>query len=190
MDSETFGRAVSASRPVIASVTPERMGESTTCESWKVADLVNHMIEAPAFAATVMETGDFAQHKGDGTDHVQAGDYLAAYDAATERALAAFRADGAMQKIVKMPFGELPGSVFLGIASGDAFMHGWDLAKSIGGDTDLDPELAAEILEAVTPLLPDEMRGPDGKAPFGPLVEVPADARAIDRLAGFLGRRP
>jgi uncharacterized protein (TIGR03086 family) len=190
MDSETFGRAVSASRPVIASVKPEQMGDSTPCESWKVRDLVNHMIDAPAFAATVMETGDFANHKGGGTDHVEAGDYVAAYDAVTERALAAFRADGAMEKMVKLPFGELPGSVFLGIASGDAFVHGWDLAKSTGGDTDVDPALAAEILEAVTPLLPEEMRGPDGKAPFGPVVEVPADASATDRLAGFLGRRP
>jgi uncharacterized protein (TIGR03086 family) len=190
MDSETFGRAVQASRPVIASVTPEQMGDPTPCASWKVRDLVNHMIAAPAFATTVMETGDFANHKGDDIDHVAAGDYLAAYDAVTAGALAAFRSDGAMDKMVKMPFGELPGSVFLSIASGDAFVHGWDLAKATGADTDLDPELAAEILEAVTPLLPDEMRGPDGKAPFGPLVEVPADAPATDRLAGFLGRRP
>jgi uncharacterized protein (TIGR03086 family) len=95
-----------------------------------------------------------------------------------------------MDRIVKMPFGELPGSVFMTIATGDAFMHGWDLAKSIGGDTNLNPELATELLESVGPLLPDQLRGPDGQAPFGPLVEVPADAPAADRLAGFLGRRP
>jgi uncharacterized protein (TIGR03086 family) len=189
MDSETFGRAVKASRPVIASVTPGRMDDPTPCESWNVRDLVNHMIDAPAFAVTVMETGDFSKHKGDGTDH-SAGDYLAAYDAVTDRALAAFRADGAMDKIVTMPFGELPGSVFVCIATGDAFMHGWDLAKATGGDTDLDPELAAELLESVAPLLPDQMRGPDGQSPFGFVVEVPTDAPAVDRLAGFLGRRP
>jgi uncharacterized protein (TIGR03086 family) len=189
MDAETFGRAVETSRPFLASLTPEQMDTPTPCQSWKVRDLVNHMINAPAFAVTVIETGDFSNHKGDETDYAAA-DYLAAYDAITAHALAAFRADGAMDKIVKMPFGELPGSVFMTIATGDAFMHGWDLAKSTGGDTDLNPELAAELLESVPPLLPDQLRGPDGQAPFGPLVEVSADAPAADRLAGFLGRRP
>jgi len=182
-------RAVTASRSVVTSVTPDQMDRPTPCQSWKVRDLINHMIEAPTFAAIVMENGEFISSGSDPVDH-SAGDYVAAYDAATTRAVAGFSEDGALEKMVKLPFGEMPGGIFINIAVGDAFMHGWDLAKATGQATDLDPDLAAEILEAVAPLLPEQMRGPDGQTPFGYKVEVASDADAIDRLAGFLGREP
>ena len=147
------------------------------------------MIEAPTFAATVMETGDFKNGSGESVNHAS-GDYLAAYDAATAAALAAFRTDGALSRVVTLPFGDMPGEAFANIATGDAFVHGWDLAKATGLPADLDPQFATEILVAVTPMLPDQMRGEDGKAPFGPIVEVPPDASPTDKLAGFLGRHP
>jgi uncharacterized protein (TIGR03086 family) len=189
MDKETFVSAVASSRPVVASLTPAQMLDPTPCSSWRVKDLVNHMIDAPTFAAVVMETGSFENMSPESVDHA-AGDYLTAYDSATSRAAAAFEVKGALDKIVKLPFGEMPGSVFLSIAAGDVFAHGWDLAKATGIKAVLDEKLAGEILEAVRPMLADEMRGPDGKAPFGPLVVVADSAPASDRLAGFLGRQP
>jgi uncharacterized protein (TIGR03086 family) len=147
------------------------------------------MIDAPTFAATVMETGDWANHSGESVDHVS-GDYLAAYDAATARAVAAFRAEGALTKLVKLPFGEMPGEAFANIATGDAFVHGWDLAKATGRRADFDPELASEILVAVRPMLPEQMRGSDGQAPFGPEVKVSDEASPADKLVAFLGRQP
>ena len=90
-----------------------------------------------------------------------------------------------------MPFGEMPASAFATIATGDAFVHGWDLAKATGQPASgLDPGLAEELLVAVVPLLPDSLIGADGTAPVGPTVEVAEDASAADRLAGFLGRHP
>ena len=44
-----------------------------------------------------------------------------------------------MERLVRLPFGELPGAVFLGIAATDTFTHGWDLARATGGDERLDP---------------------------------------------------
>ena len=189
MDADTLQRAVKMSREIVASVQPGQLDDSTPCQSWKVRDLLNHMIDAPTFAATVMETGDWANQGGEPVDHAS-GDYLAEYDAATARAVHAFRADGALSKMVKLPFGELPGAAFANIATGDAFVHGWDLAKATGGPTDLDPELATEILGAVRPMLPDQMRGSEGQAPFGPEVIAPAEASPADKLAAFLGRQP
>jgi uncharacterized protein (TIGR03086 family) len=115
---------------------------------------------------------------------------MAAYDAATARAISSFRAEGALSKPVKLPFAEMPGAVYASIATGDAFAHGWDLAKATGRPTDLDPGLAEELIVAITPLLAGQLRGPEGQAPFGPQVAVPGHAPAADRLAGFLGRQP
>jgi hypothetical protein len=36
--------------------------------------------------------------------------------------------------------------------------------------------------------IPDQFRGEDGKAPFGPAREAPTGATAADRLAAHLGR--
>ena len=190
MDSDSFARAVRSSRVVLAAVRPEQLDDPTPSASWKVQDLINHMVQAPGFAATVASTHDFSNHRGDDADHAS-GDYLAAYDAATGGALDAFLSEGALEGTVKMPFGELPAPAFATIATGDAFVHGWDLAKATGQPaSELDPELAEELLVAVVPLLPDSLRGADGAAPFGPPVEVAANASAADRLAGFLGRLP
>jgi uncharacterized protein (TIGR03086 family) len=189
MDAGDLQQAVISSRSVLASVQPEQMDHPTPCRSWQVRDLINHMIGAPIFAAVVMETGDWRNQTGDSADHA-AGDYLAAYDAATARAIRSFQAEGALSRLVKLPFADLPGAVYASIATGDAFAHGWDLAKATGRSTDLDPDLAERLLAAVRPLLPEQMRGPDGQSPFGPEVAVPEDAPAADRLAGFLGRQP
>lgn len=87
-----------------------------------------------------------------------------------------------------MPFGELPAGMYLGLATNDVFTHGWDLAKATGQQTDLDPDMAAELLAAMEAGLPDARRGPDGVAPFGPKQSAPQGAGAADRLAAFLGR--
>jgi len=47
---------------------------------------------------------------------------------------------------------------------------------------------AEQLLGALGAMLGDELRGPDGVAPFGPSKEAPASASAADKLAAFLGR--
>lgn len=190
MNTDDLQRAVASTRTVMASVRPEHMNKPTPCGSWTVRDLITHMIDAPVFTAVVMETGDSSSHSGTPADPALGG-YLADYDAATSRAIGAFRTAGAMSKMVTLPvIGQLPGSSLVILATCDAFVHGSDLAKATGLRADFDAVLAADLLEAMRPLMTPQMRGADGKALFEPEVAVPSDASPIDRLAGFLGRRP
>ena len=117
------------------------------------------------------------------------GDFLTAFDAGYKRALAAFQADGAMAKIVHLPFGDMPGAAFVGIAATDTFTHAWDLAKATGKSTDLAPELAAQLLAGAKGAIADAFRGADGVAPFGAEKMAPAGATNADKLAAFLGRQ-
>jgi uncharacterized protein (TIGR03086 family) len=112
---------------------------------------------------------------------------VASFDAGSADCLAAFRAEGVMGKMLTLPWGEMPGAAFAGLAATDTFTHGWDLAKATGQDTDLFPELAAGLLEAAKTSISDGFRSPEGSV-FGPEQPAPEGSSNADKLAAFLGR--
>jgi uncharacterized protein (TIGR03086 family) len=189
MSTEGLERAQAVTRAILANVKPDQLDDDTPCQSWKVRNLITHVVGANYWFAESMNAG--ASPENDTTEDTDfaAGDFVATYDDAAKQAVAAFGAPGALDKNVKLPFGEFPASAFLGLATSDVFVHGWDLAKATGQDTDLDPELAGQLLAGARASIPDQFRGPDGVAPFGPEVQAPADASVASQLAAFLGRR-
>lgn len=74
----------------------------------------------------------------------------------------------------------------LPILTTDVLVHTWDLARAVGVDDTLDPELCRQAWDTVAP---NEamIRGSDM---FGDAVPVREDAPLQDRLLGFLGRDP
>ena len=70
---------------------------------------------------------------GDAIDFATA-TFVTEFNKGAARAVKAFEADGVMDKTLRLPFGELPGGVFVDIATGDTFTHGWDLARATGSD--------------------------------------------------------
>jgi uncharacterized protein (TIGR03086 family) len=190
MSTEALARTFAMTRGILAQVTPEQYAQPTPCASWDVRALANHVVEGANWFALCVEAGGAPDpDPTKGVDYA-ADDLLAAYDQGVAASLAAFGAPGAEERIITLPFGVLPGAVFMGIATNDVFTHGWDLAKATGQPTDLDPEMAEQILVQVRGFVSDALRGPDGQAPFGPEVEAPPMAAPADRLAAFLGRRP
>jgi uncharacterized protein (TIGR03086 family) len=178
-----LSRAFASTRAVLEQVEPGQLDAATPCASWDVRALISHFIGSARWAA-VMMSGEGEQAGPDD----ELGDYLARYDDCVKAALAAFEADGALGRTVQLEFGEFPGAALLSIAATDQFMHGWDLARALGLDADLDPGLAGELLSQARVAVPDSFRGPDGAAPFGPIVEARAGACPADQLAAFLGR--
>jgi len=116
------------------------------------------------------------------------GDIVGEFDKGAAASVASFSQDGVMERTLHLPFGDMPGSVFVGLAATDTFVHGWDVAAATGQSTDLAPALAARLLEQARVALTDAMRGPNGKAAFGPEQTPSAAASNADRLAAFLGR--
>lgn len=186
MVTENLSRAFASTRSVLANVTPAQLDDATPCKSWSVRELINHIVGGAHWFGASTEAGEGAEQ--DDRDWTE-GDMVASFDAGVARAVAAFGAPGAQEKIIKLPFGEFPGAIYMGLATSDTFTHGWDLAKATGQSTDLDPELAGQLLEAAALLVPDQFRG-DEPMPFGPKVEAPAGASNADQLAAFFGRQP
>lgn len=81
----------------------------------------------------------------------------------------------------------MPGDMAASMILWEYQVHGWDLAQAAGLPWSPDPDaLQASIAFAPNMLTPD-FQG-DGKI-FGPAIEVPDSASAMDRLAGMSGRR-
>ncbi len=194
-------RAFQSTRGILAKVQPGHLDAPTPCASWDVRALVNHFVGTARWWAVTVSASGKASGKASGAagdvDYAvgdvdyAAGDFVAAYEESTELALAAFGAEGALDKMIRLPFGDFPGAALLGLATTEQFTHGWDLARALGHHTDLDPELAATLLSQARIAITDAYRGPDGQALFGPARQAPAaasPATPADQLAAFLGR--
>src|SRR5207249_1206962 len=143
-----------------------------------VADLIGHVVAGNArVAGNVVTTGN-------ATDVVALESAHA--DSATD-AQTVFGAGDGLTRTFDVPFGNVPGSIFVGLRTTDVLTHAWDLAHATDQDTDLDPELARAMHEWSRNAVRDDLRGRG--SPFGPEQPEPAGAAPADQLAAFLGRR-
>lgn len=177
--------ALDSTLAVLHRVERGDLGKPTPCTLWDVRALINHFVGTARWWAGMVSSDDSLT--GADEDYT-AGDFVAAYEASIRVARGAFGAEGASERIVKVPFGAFPGAVVQGFAATDQFTHGWDLARALGHDTDLAPDLAVALLDLAEHTFSDPLRGTGPDAPFGPARQAPAGSSAADRLAAFLGR--
>jgi uncharacterized protein (TIGR03086 family) len=190
MGTEGLAAAFATTRRVLANVTVDQLDDPTPCTSWNVRRLVNHLVGGAHWFEITTNAGASPDDDDTEDSDFTAGDMVAAYDTATAGALVAFGADGALDRIITLPFGTFPGAAFMGLATVDHFTHAWDLARATGQSTDLDAALAQELLAAARGMISDDLRGPDTVAPFGPEVMAGTAVCPADQLAAFLGRNP
>ncbi|MBJ7609091.1 MAG: TIGR03086 family protein [Candidatus Dormibacteraeota bacterium] len=184
MDDAVWGieEALQAIDPVMTAVTTDDLDKASPCDGWTVGNVTTHLLNglnerAAAAAGTGIATVD---------DAATLNDVPAAWRNTRERLLAALQAPGAMDREVRGPGGRtVPLRMLVKILPIEVMLHGWDIARGSGGSTDLDPQLAARLLETGRPLIAQFGRG----TAFGPEQPAPADAPAADRLAAFYGRR-
>ena len=180
-----YEQAAGIAKDVLANVKSDQLDDPTPCSSWKVRDLINHLVGGSYFFAAAMN----GESPGDGSDapDFASSDFRAAYEQGSKLAVDAFAAPGAMARTVTVPFGEFPGAAWMGLAATDTFTHAWDLAKATGQSTDLAPELAEQLLAGARQAISNDIRG-DEPLPFGAEKDCPDGATPADRLAAFLGR--
>jgi len=180
-------RAIAQTEAVVAAVSPAQFDLSTPCSEYDVRALLSHIVGGLNRVAIVGEGGD-ALARPARADGVPDDGWLAAYRAAADRAVAAWADDAGLDALVEVPWGKIPGRFALAGYVQEVLTHGWDLAKATAQPTEGDPELARWALAGARRILPPENRG--GDIPFGPVVEVPADAGPYAQLAAWLGRHP
>ncbi len=180
-----FERSAGRFADRVDQVGPEQWGSSTPCSEWDVRALVNHVLGeqlwAPHLVAgeTIAEVGD--RYEGD-----QLGDDPAAtFRAAQAQAASAFR-NADLDAQVHLSFGDVPCRVYLEQMLSDAEVHGWDLARAMGDEARLDPEVVGAVLPGA--LEQEQLIRESGL--FGEPVAVADGADKAVRLLGLFGRQP
>ena len=154
-----------------------------------VADLVQHLVGGLDQFAAVPAAGESetAAATGSAVSAVEHHEAPTVYLTSCKRLVKAWTAPGALGRSYAMPWGETPGVMLVGFMVIEQVTHGWDLARATGQEPSFGDELAEATLELACSYDDEAIRVP---GMFGPAVAVPSAAAAIDRLAGFLGRRP
>ncbi|MGZ4688685.1 MAG: TIGR03086 family metal-binding protein [Acidimicrobiia bacterium] len=180
-------RVVDETTVVVNDVSEDQLGNPSPCEGWTVRDVVNHITGGATMFAISVEEGsvpDDLLGKLMGGDNV-GDDPQGAWAIAADRAMRAFELPGALDKMVTLPFGEMPASIALNIAVFDVLTHAVDIARGTGQSIE-----DAELLEAAIGM-GRQMIGPELRIPgvFDPEQPVSGDASPEDRLLAFAGRK-
>ncbi len=149
----------------------------TPCAEWDVRNLVDHTLAWQAKGGSLL-----------GAD-------VAADEHDWERIRASYAdllADAARLAGTVPEFGGIPKPNLAAFLVGDLLIHSWDLARSIGVDETLPPDVVAATTDGLRHVPPDLLRGtnPLGQKMMGPAVEVSDVASVQDTMLAFTGRTP
>ncbi|MEX1107251.1 MAG: TIGR03086 family metal-binding protein [Ilumatobacteraceae bacterium] len=147
------------------------------CEGWVARDIIVHV------GSNILPLGTTLQ----GTDRREfapGDDIVAAWNDARDTFTAGLTT-GDLTANVPGPFGPMPAGDLIGrFVAMDLLVHTWDLARAVGGDERLDPDVVAAAYSGLKPM--DAMIRQPGV--FGPKTEAPEGADLQTEFLCFLGR--
>jgi uncharacterized protein (TIGR03086 family) len=179
--------AVDQAVAVIGLVRPDRLADPTPCSEYDVRHLTGHLVAVLRRIGYVAGGGHAFDVPSIVLDLPDDG-WSPAAEANAADLRTAWADDAVLDRVLRLPWGEVPGRGAALAYVQELSTHSWDLATALDRADVLDPALAELALVAAQRFLPAKPRG--GPIPFEAPVEVPADAPAYDRLVAWLGRDP
>jgi uncharacterized protein (TIGR03086 family) len=181
--------AVRTSLELVERVTPADLARPTPCAAWTLYGLLAHMAtQHHGFAAA--SAGD----DGPAPWRLRplGADPVATYREAAAEVLAAFRAEGVLDR--EFPLPELsarlrfPAAQAISFHFVDYVVHAWDVAATLGLPVRFEPEVLTPALAVARAVPGGERRLAPGAA-FAPAVSWPA-AGPLTEILALLGRSP
>jgi uncharacterized protein (TIGR03086 family) len=164
-------------------VTADQWSAATPCSEWDVRTLVNHVAGEYLWVPELM-AGKTVSEVGTRLDGDLLGDDpLAVLASAARSAQAAADNPDSLTRTVHLSFGDVPGAEYLKQMAIDSVIHAWDLARAIGADEQLDPELVDFAFDELRKVAENWRAG----GAFGPAKD-PADESNQARLLALTGR--
>jgi uncharacterized protein (TIGR03086 family) len=179
--------AATAMNSVIADIKADQWSAPTPCSAWTVADVVDHVIAGNWLFASALRTNEApSSPAADGDDHgTGPSDRFDAYRRSIDELHEAFGAPGVLDRIVSVPFGQVPGAVARHLRVIELVVHGWDLARATDQRIEVPDDVVRAELEFSRQAL---SQVPPDRSPFGLPQPVAEDASALDELTALLGR--
>lgn len=177
---------------VVAAIEPAQFPAPTPCADYDVRALLNHVLYwSPVLEAAANGVAPPADRPpntevAERTANLVGADWREQLGASVEALAAAWARPEAWEGTGTFIAGEMPAAVLGAMTLVDLTVHGWDLARAIGVDYPVSPELGDALWHAAATL------GAQGRAAgaFGTEVPVAEDASAFERALGVFGRDP
>jgi uncharacterized protein (TIGR03086 family) len=188
---DDLATALAATERLVADIGPGEWDLPTPCTAWSVRDVVNHVVGGNLLFARVLGGEPLPPRDeliaASRTDRL-GDDAVGAFRASAAAVLDAFRSEGALERMVTVPAGTVPGIAALHLRTVEALVHGWDVAQGTGRRLEPSPTLVEQELAFTRDMLQRLPARPQGQGPFAPEQPAPDDAPPLDRLAALLGR--
>jgi uncharacterized protein (TIGR03086 family) len=185
---EILDRAASGFAATRDQVADDQWESPTGNDGQNVGQLVDHVIGGNRMAAVILGGGSRTDGMAAFARSADDDDPISAFAQSRLEQAGAFAEPGALERIVHHPAMDMPGAQLLGFRTVEYALHGWDLARAIGADDQIDPIVVDEVwalLVATAPML--AASGMFGTGPSGTLGD---DAPLQDRMLDISGRRP
>ena len=190
-----LGAAAREVASLLDGVTDDQLAGPTPCPDYPVAALLDHLMGLSlAFTWAARKT----TATGGGSEESRPGLATAEHLDPQWRILLprrlgelvdAWRDPTAWEGITEAGGVRMPAELMGVVALDELVLHGWDLARASGQPFTCDAASTAAVLAFTSASAqPEQAAGRAGL--FGPVVDVPADAPALDRALGFAGRDP
>ena len=178
-------RTAAEYRTRLTAVPADRWRDPSVCSEWTVKEVADHIVGGNRFAVALLGGASTEEGMAAARTGSFEGDPIERFDETAAAQFAAFAAEGALDRIVHHPAGDMPGAAFVGFRAGDLLLHGWDIARSIGGDEGLPGDLAEAIHAVYLPTV-ETARAFGIFADTG--TELTDDAPIAQRLLALTGR--
>jgi uncharacterized protein (TIGR03086 family) len=162
----------------------------TPCTEWTVRELTNHILLGTRMSVQLLSGGsrdDVIAELGDDL-MADSQDPVADFVALAAKMQEGFAAPAGLEGTVDHPMGEIPRTMFVGFRVMDNGTHAWDLARAIGADEQLDPNLVSHMWDDIQPMAGGLAElGIFGQSASGDVGDAaPLQTRFLD----LVGRRP
>jgi uncharacterized protein (TIGR03086 family) len=149
----------------------------------------NHLVGALLLLARVarrepIDSAELDAQRTADTDHLGP-DPVGAFQRAAAGSVETFRNPAVLEQRFDIPAPGTTGLQLATISTLETLVHGWDIASGAGMPYKPDDAVVMAVREYAMTAISETPRG----GPFGPVIQVAADADPFTALLGHLGRR-